>query len=225
MESVLGIYGAGGFGREVMDIVKSGGKVFDKQNNPIKINEIVFIETEPNKDLINQVKVVSEKNFKTITNGKLYFSVAIANSLVREKISTAMLSASIEPCFIKHSSSIVNDSSIIDTGSIFSYHSIITANSKVGKYFQANVRSYVAHDCKIGDFVTFAPGATCNGNVQIGNHTYIGANATIKHGSINNPLNIGDNVLIGMGAVVTKDVPSNVVMVGNPARILRRNDY
>jgi sugar O-acyltransferase (sialic acid O-acetyltransferase NeuD family) len=225
MESVLGIYGAGGFGREIMTIAISGGKVMDLQGNPINFKEFFFIETEPIIDNINQVHLVSEKYFTTIANKRLYFTVAIANSLVREKISNRMTSAGIEPCTIQDNSSIVHVSSSFDVGAIFSYQSIITANSRIGKFFHANLRSYVAHDCNIGDFVTFAPGATCNGNVKIGNYTYIGANATIKQGSINNPLNIGDNVLIGMGSVVTKDVPNDVVVAGNPARILRRNDY
>jgi hypothetical protein len=68
VESILGIYGAGGFGREVMPIVMSGGKVMDMQKNSIKIKESIFIETEPITDLINQIKLVSEKNFTAITN-------------------------------------------------------------------------------------------------------------------------------------------------------------
>ena len=52
--------------------------------------------------------------------------------------------------------------------------------------------------------------------IHIGNNVWIGANSVILPG-----VNIGDNSVIGAGSVVTKDIPSNVVAVGNPCRVLR----
>lgn len=54
------------------------------------------------------------------------------------------------------------------------------------------------------------------GLCTIGDNVYIGAGAIIM-----NPVNIGDNVIIGAGSVVTKDIPSNCVVAGNPAKIIR----
>lgn len=53
--------------------------------------------------------------------------------------------------------------------------------------------------------------------VTIGNNVWIGGSVTILPGVI-----IGDNVVIGAGAVVTKDIPSNVVAAGNPARVIKQ---
>ncbi len=55
-----------------------------------------------------------------------------------------------------------------------------------------------------------------NASVRIGKNCWIGAGAIIVPG-----VTIGDNVVIGAGSVVTKDIPSNVVAVGNPCRVLR----
>lgn len=63
----------------------------------------------------------------------------------------------------------------IGFGAILSPFSCLTSNIKIGVCFQANIYSYVGHDCKIGDYVTLAPGAKCNGNVVIEDHVYIGA--------------------------------------------------
>lgn len=59
------------------------------------------------------------------------------------------------------------------------------------------------------------PNFDCFGKVRIGNNVYIGNNAMIMPG-----ITIGDNVVIGAGSIVTKNVPDNVVIAGNPARIM-----
>ena len=108
-------------------------------------------------------------------------------------------------------------------GSILCPFVTLTSNIKIGKSFQANIYSYVAHDCQIGNYVTFAPSVKCNGNVIIEDHAYIGTGAVIKQGRPDRPLVIGRGAVIGMGAVVTKDVLPGSVMVGNPARPMQRS--
>lgn len=56
------------------------------------------------------------------------------------------------------------------------------------------------------------------GEIIIGNHCWIGTNVIILKN-----VHIGDNVIIGAGSVVTKDIPSNCVAVGNPAKVIRTN--
>ncbi len=65
-----------------------------------------------------------------------------------------------------------------------------------------------------------APGSTLCGCVKVGNNVMVGAGAIILPRVV-----IGDNTIIGAGAVVTRDVPDSVIVVGNPARILRKNLY
>ena len=112
----------------------------------------------------------------------------------------------------------VNDTNTIAGGAIVCGYSMITANAAIGQFFHSNIYSYVAHDCVIGDFVTFAPRVCCNGNVHIGDHAYIGTGAIIKQGTPDKPLIIGQGATVGMGAVVTKDVEAFTTVVGSPAR-------
>ena len=119
---------------------------------------------------------------------------------------------------IEAANTLIMDSVEVGIGSILSSFVHLTSNIKIGKFFQANIYSYVAHDCIIGDFVTFAPRVMCNGNVVVEDHAYIGTGAVIKQGQPGNPLVIGEGSVVGMGAVVTKSVPRGAVVVGNPAR-------
>jgi sugar O-acyltransferase (sialic acid O-acetyltransferase NeuD family) len=105
----------------------------------------------------------------------------------------------------------------IGEGAVFCSYTLCTSNVRIGRHFHCNIYSYVAHDCVIGDFVTFAPDVRCNGNVVIEDDVYVGTGAVFKQG-----LRIGRGATIGMGAVVTRNIPPGVTVVGNPARELVR---
>jgi sugar O-acyltransferase (sialic acid O-acetyltransferase NeuD family) len=115
----------------------------------------------------------------------------------------------------------VYEANEIGEGAILCAYSTVTSNARIGRFFHSNIYSYVAHDCEIGDFVTFAPRVQCNGRVHIGDRAYIGTGAVIREGEPGKPLVIGEGAVIGMGAVVTKNVPPHTTVVGNPARVFK----
>jgi sugar O-acyltransferase (sialic acid O-acetyltransferase NeuD family) len=149
-------------------------------------------------------------------------TIAIANSAVRELLVKRCQEAGIGFVDVRASNSMIFDDVQIGEGALLCAFTHITSTIRIGRHFHANYYSYVAHDCVIGDFVTFAPGAKCNGNVHIEDHAYIGSGAILRQGTPDKPMRIGRGAIIGMGAVVTKDVPAGVTVVGNPARPLER---
>ena len=218
---LIGLVGAGGFAREVMPFAQMHiAKLAEKY---AETNfEIAFVETSPVKNNVNGYKVVSESDFFEETADIRLFNIAIGNSTAREKISKRFLNKGCKPLRLCAPSSIVYNNNAIGEGAIICDNCMITANATIGKFFHANIYSYLAHDCQIGDFVTFAPRVSCNGNIKIENHAYIGAGAVIKQGKLGEPLIIGEGAIVGMGAVVTKHVLPYTTVVGNPARCLKK---
>lgn len=202
----IGIYGSSGFGREVAPLVRAQ---FGGENT-----DILFIDDNAS----NGGSVVTFEEFTGLPHDEKLVTIAIANSAVRETLATRCADAGIGIAEVRASNVLVYDDVEIGEGAILCGFTHLTSTIRVGRHFHANIYSYVAHDCVIGDYVTFAPGVKCNGNVHIDDHAYVGTGAIIKQGTPDKPLRIGRGAVIGMGAVVTRDVPAGVTVVGNPAK-------
>lgn len=214
---VFGLMGAGGCGREVMPYTrKSVSLALSVKEEDI---DVFFLETgRPRVDSVNGYPLCSLDEFLKLDADK-YFNVAVGNGRDR-KVLADMIGVLATPLSIFAPDVLIFHNNQIGTGAVLCPRSMITSNAKIGSYFQGNVYSYVAHDCIIGDYVTFGPGVRCNGRVHIDDFAYIGANAVIREGTLERPTRIGRGAVVGMGAVVTKDIPEGVTVVGNPARIL-----
>jgi sugar O-acyltransferase (sialic acid O-acetyltransferase NeuD family) len=149
--------------------------------------------------------------------GERRFNIAIADHAVRRRIAERLQAAGAVPFAVVAPHSVQLDGNEVGEGAILCAFTTVTSNARIGRFFHANIYSYVAHDCVIGDFVTFAPGVMCNGRVRIGDGAYIGTGAILREGSDARPMVIGEGAVVGMGAVVTKSVPPFTTVVGNPA--------
>lgn len=217
IDTIIGVYGASGFGREIMPLVK-------RQYSSLFVGScFVFVDDNASIKELNGYPVLSYSEFLSSKSVKKYVVLAIANSGVRERLVQKCEKDSVEFLSVTAENAVVLDAVEIDKGAVICHFTQLTSNISIGKQFHANIHSYVAHDCIIGDYVTFAPGVRCNGNVHIEDHAYIGTGAIIKQGTPDKPLVIGKGAVIGMGAVVTKDVPPGITVIGNPARALVRS--
>jgi sugar O-acyltransferase (sialic acid O-acetyltransferase NeuD family) len=194
----LVIYGAGGFGRQVLTsaarenvvlmddaALENGGDLGAVPPSELRDDDLMVIAVSN-----WRVRLELSKRFGRFTS---YFA------------KTAVIASNVE----------------IGEGAIFCDFTLVETSARVGRHFHCNVYSYVAHDCVIGDFVTFAPRVCCNGNVHVEDGAYIGTGAIIKQGVPGRPLIIGRGAVVGMGAVVTKSVAPGETVVGNPAKPLQ----
>jgi len=213
----LGLFGTGGFAREVMPLARA---FVENMNTPPGDHQYatMFVDLGDDASEINGCPIVTESMFFASRVDDHCFNVATSNSKIRSKVANLCSVNRVRPLTLISDSAVIYDNNEIGEGSIICAHSTITSNTKVGKFFQSNIYSYVGHDCVIADFVTFAPRVSCNGNTRIGKHAYIGTGAMLKQGTRSAPLIIGEGAVVGMGAVVTRDVEPFTTVIGNPAQ-------
>lgn len=210
MSRLVGVFGTAGFGREVMSLVRR--QLHDSHPD----DELVFVaraEEAP----VNAVPVMTEDVFFASERTRA-FVIAIADGVIRKRLHERAVRSGAEALEVRAGSAEVLDEVTLGPGAILCGHSSITSNTQVGSGFQLNISSYLAHDCIVGDFVTFGPNVVCAGNVVIEDGAYIGGGALIRQGKPGDPITIGAGAVVGMGAVVTRSVPPGGVVVGNPAR-------
>lgn len=118
---------------------------------------------------------------------------------------------------IVHPTASVSKMSRLGFGTVVLQNAVIASNVTVGSHVIVLPNSIISHDACVGDYVCIAGGVCVSGGVEIDDSCYLGTNSSV----IGN-ISIGKNSLIGMGAAVLKDVPENSVVVGNPARFLRK---
>jgi len=150
----------------------------------------------------------------------LHCLVAIGGQRGRDRylIQQYLQANGLNPILAVHPRAFLAASAEIGNGSHVLANASVCVDARLGEACIVNTSAIVDHDCYLGDGVHVGPGAHIAGEVRIGRFSMIGTGAVILP-----RLSIGANVIVGAGSVVIKDVPDNVVICGNPARILREN--
>lgn len=217
MSSIYAVYGASGCGRGVMPLLRAqlAGRLPHD-------GELVFVDDGEPRRQVNGHRVLRYEQFLADPRGDKRVVLAVADGRVRERLAARCAADGVGFLEARAASVVVMDEVTIGEGAVLCPFVTLTSNIRIGSHFHANLYSYVEHDCVVGDFVTFAPGVKCNGNVVIEDHAYIGAGAVVRQGRPGAPLVIGRGATVGMGAVVTRSVPPMSTVIGNPARPLEK---
>lgn len=210
MEKII-VVGAGGFGKEVAWMAKRCG-----------FEVVGFLDSTPEKQ---NTKVMGIDVLGPIEKSQQFidykFVIAIGNPRARKKIIDQFFyDENFKFAILIDPQAIIGENVSLAEGVIICAGAILTVDIVVGKHSIININCTIGHDVKIKNFVTIAPNASVSGNINLDNCVEIGTNATLREKLI-----INEGAMVGMGAVVTKDVEKNHVMVGNPAKLLKVIDF
>lgn len=198
------IFGAGGHGKAIIDLVISdfGLKIkglFDDRDN----GEVMGIP----------VSNIKNHNFAENQN----FHIAIGNNQTRKEISEKL---KVNYPKLIHPSSFISKFSDVGDGTVVMAQCSIKALTNIGKHCIINAGAIIGHDVTIADYVHVAPNSSVAGFVNIEEGAHIGIGASIIQG-----ITIGKWSIIGAGAVIIKDVPDYSVVVGNPGKVIKTVDH
>ena len=123
----------------------------------------------------------------------------------------------VEWATVIHPSAVVDATVKVGVGSVVMAGAVVQVDTVIHDHAIVNTAASVDHDCVIGDFSHVAPGAHLAGECRIGNGVLVGVGAAVSP-----QIEIGEWTAIGAGAAVVKNVPSDQIVAGVPARRLKK---
>lgn len=209
------VVGAGGFGREVLDVLEA----LNETSFRSKFEILGVADDLPTSDALTRL---AQRGYRYLgcsvpwlgDHPGIGYIVAIGNPAVRKRICLLIESSTaLEPLTIVHPSAAVGSEVRLGKGSVVCAGARISTNVAIGKHVHVNAGAIIGHDALLQDYVSINPGAIISGNVNVGESSLVGAGAVVLQGLI-----IGEGSTVGAGAVVTRNVLENSVVKGVPAR-------
>jgi sugar O-acyltransferase (sialic acid O-acetyltransferase NeuD family) len=195
----LYIAGAGGFGRETLDAAIAAG-----------IEVTAFVDDAKAGLDVRGLPVVHPDQVA----GDGTYVVGIADPAARERMASRLSSAGLTPATIVHPRAVIGPETVLGDGCVVLANAYVSSSVSLGDHVQVNYNASIGHDAALADFVTVLPGANVSGSVRLDAGVTMGSNSCVLQG-----LRIGRETFVGAGAVVTRDQPANVTVVGVPARL------
>ncbi|WPO82006.1 acetyltransferase [Chryseobacterium sp. JJR-5R] len=207
----IAIIGAGGFGREVKMLI-------DQINEVTPGYEIIgFYDDKEHAEIINGIPYLGQVENVNEINDPVCLAVAIGDPFTKKKVIGKITNQNIEYPNLIHPSVIIGKDNVsFGKGNIICAGVIITVDIEIEDFVILNLSCTLGHDTKIKSFSSFMPTVNISGEVMINESVYVGTGAKII-----NLLEIGENTVVGAGAVVAKSLPANCTAVGIPAKPIK----
>jgi len=190
------IFGYGGFASEVNAYIK-----------PLYGNVVHFVDE---KYYVKGVKnLFCSKDF---VPSEFEIVIGVANPNDKKNIQDSLPKETQYFSFIHESCILADDNIVIGQGCIICPNCVITTDVVLGNHVHLNIGTTIGHNSRIGHYFTSAPAVNISGNCIIKEQVYFGTNSSIKE-----KIDVCENVIVGMGACVSKDIMEKGTYVGVPA--------
>lgn len=207
------IVGAGGFGRETAALVEAINAA-----SPGSWDVVGFVDDGAAlcNATVQHLPVLGGMNWLVRQRG-LHYTLAVGASRVRQRLGERLAEAPLAAATLLHPSVDVHPTTHIGPGAIICKGVVLTVSVTLGRHVILNLNSTVGHDACLGDYVTAYPGVHFSGAAQIGRAAELGTGCVVLPG-----ISVGEETVVGAGAVVNRDLPEHCTAVGVPARPLAR---
>jgi sugar O-acyltransferase (sialic acid O-acetyltransferase NeuD family) len=208
------ILGSGGFAMQILDVLS--------ENSSIDFSTLTFFNNTgkvSNSYIHAHFHILSDEKDAVSSNEKLEFILGTGNPSNRKSL-FQLFSKSKQLIPIQVISQHARISAInvrLGEAVCIMPGAVVMGNTEIAAGALINCNSSIGHDSTLGQFVEVCPGAVISGNCVIGSETFIGSGAVVFPG-----VHIGENCIIGAGTIVTKNVPANHKVIGNPGIAVQR---
>lgn len=211
----IAIFGAGGFGREVLQIVKDINKLEQSWECVGFLLDTDFGSTA----LVQGIPVVGGIDWLK-RNPEVKVVVAVGSSAKRFQITNRIKAeCSNEFAILVHPRAWIGSGVEIGDGTIICAGALITTDIKIGQNVHVNIGATIGHDAILQDFTTLNPSVNISGNVTLSSGVEVGTGSVVIPGCT-----IGEWSIIGAGSIVTKAIKENCTSVGAPAKVIKERD-
>lgn len=211
------LYGAGGLGRELAWLVEQ----IDLAGRPCKVEGFISDLPSEQGGVVDDLPVWSLDE-ATQRHPEVPIVLAVGDPRARLSLARRLEVAGAGSGVLIHPGTPCSSRNDLGPGCILQVGVYLSVGIHVGPHVLLNGNITVGHDARIGACSVLGPGTRVSGNVHVGEGVLIGTGVTIIEGRPGRPLRIGDRAIVGAGACVISDVPPDTLVVGVPARPLRR---
>jgi len=205
------ILGAGGFGREVLDVIEAVNSV-----QPTWRFLGFLDDGDPDEGLLMRRGTRLLGPTDMLGEIDAQFVIGIGSGPARARLDVLAASLGRRSATLVHPSATFGSDVEVGEGSVICAHVSFTTHIRVGRHVHINLSCTVGHDAVLEDYVTLFPGVSISGNVIVKEQTTVGSRAVVLPG-----LEVGAGSMIGAGAVVVRSVLAGSTVVGVPAQPLR----
>ena len=207
----IAIVGSGGFAREVLALIN------DINRDKPQYEFVGFVGLDKNQT-IHGYPVIGNDEEVNSTSEPLSLAIAVGEPHMKAKIRSKYSNPLISFPPLIHPSVLIGDSQSVSFGEgcVVCAGCILTTDIQINDFVTINLMCTVGHDTVIESYSSFMPSVNISGEVIINKGVYVGPGAKII-----NQLGIGENTIVGAGAVVAKSLPANCTAVGIPAKPIK----
>lgn len=210
---VLFIYGTGGAGGEVYDLVMRN------RNLKEKYSQIYFVDDfEEEKDYCGTRSLPFTACEKYIGNEKAEFAIAVGEPSARKSLFDRIQSAGYTLATLIDGSAVISETAKIAEGCIINAHVVISSEAVMEENCFVMFAAIIGHHALVGRHCVISPKATVGGHSRVGTQTFLGLGSSMMQG-----VNIGEKAIVGLGSMVFRDVEDGSTVLGNPARMTKGN--
>ena len=163
-------------------------------------------------DTLDASQIQAFADWQSIQDGTALLGLGYRHLGLRQTIADTLHARGVALASYIDDSVSIHASSVLETGCAVLAGTVIDINCKIGQSTMINLACSISHGTTIGAACYLSPHITVCGDVTIGDQTFIGAGSIIRDG-----VQIGSNVQIAMGSLVTQSVPDNTTVGGQPA--------